>query len=172
MNDADSAYLQYLLDVTEPSLNISEHRKYAWDYFQLHSTQRIATFNFFVSIATAISAAAGIALQANVNLRLAAMLLGFLLCLISFVFWKLDERNRQLIKLAEEALKMIEAQLNPSFDEISLFSRDEQRVRTYRAQNSYWFWRNYYSYSQSFNTLFLCFGALGLTSMIIGLVLL
>jgi hypothetical protein len=69
MNDSDSAYLQYLLDVSESPLNISEHRKYAWDYFQLHSTQRIATFNFFVSIATAISAAAGVALQTNISLN-------------------------------------------------------------------------------------------------------
>jgi hypothetical protein len=172
MSNSDHDYLQYLLGAKSPMLNISEQRKYAWDYFQLHSTQRIATFNFFVSIATAISAAAGIAIQVNVNLKLAAILLGFLLCLISFVFWKLDERNRQLIKLGEEALKLIEAHLDPSDDEINLFRRDDQRVRQYRLHSSHLFWRNYYSYSQSFNILFLCFGALGLIAIIAGLLML
>lgn len=38
---------------------LGEERKCAWDYFQLHSSQRIASFNFYITLATASVAAIG-----------------------------------------------------------------------------------------------------------------
>ncbi len=37
----------------ETTSTADRDRKYAWDYFQLHSSQRIATFNFYITVATA-----------------------------------------------------------------------------------------------------------------------
>jgi hypothetical protein len=36
---------------------IKEQRDYAWNYFQIHASQRMSSFNFFVVIAALLSSA-------------------------------------------------------------------------------------------------------------------
>ena len=36
--------------------DVIEHRNYVWNYFQLHASQRMTTFNFFVVIAALLTA--------------------------------------------------------------------------------------------------------------------
>lgn len=145
---------------------IREERKYAWDYFQLHSSQRIASFNFYITLATAILAAIGAILQQSTNLLGVAAVLGVVLVLFSFVFWKLDQRNKVLVKNAEVALKYFEEQsaadsTSPTIPLTSLFRRDEQLVRERRSRPSILFWRNHFSYSDCFNLVFFVCGLLG-----------
>ena len=69
-------------------------RQQAWDYFALHAQQRLTTVNFYLVVATTLTAAAVASFQEDFGfpgLRLPA---GLLLALLSFAFWRLDLRNR------------------------------------------------------------------------------
>lgn len=81
-----------------------ELREYAWNYFSLHAEQRLKTFHFFVILSTVITGAVLTIIKDFKNVEYAAPL-AFLLPIFSFVFWKLDLRNKELIKHGENALK-------------------------------------------------------------------
>ncbi len=87
--------------------NSHEHlRQYIWNYFQVHASQRLTTFNFYILISTVIATGYLIVIR---DMSLLAMILGIILILLSFIFWKLDTRNKQLIRNAEDALKYLES---------------------------------------------------------------
>ena len=149
-------------------------RKYAWDYFSMHSAQRISTFNFYITLALALSTGVATALQPSINLPIIAIVLSTVLMLISFVFYKLDRRNTMLIKRAEVALKEEENRLESDLlvsSSFSLFRIDEEDVKQQRSKKSFWFWKNYYSYSDCFNLVFTIFGILGVSGVIFAIML-
>ena len=84
-------------------------RKYAWDYFALHADHRLRAFHFYIILSTTIIGAFGLLLK-NGEVRQWMSAFGFLLIFFSFVFWKLDNRTRQLIKIGEAAIKHLDAQ--------------------------------------------------------------
>ncbi|NOK61092.1 MAG: hypothetical protein GFH27_549307n75 [Chloroflexi bacterium AL-W] len=159
---------------TSPLDHVERHRRYAWDYFQLHSSQRIATFNFYITLSTAILVGIGTALQHNINLPEMAMVLGSLLSLISFIFWKLDQRNKMMIKGVEEALKEIEDHIMPreenEIPRISLFLRDDDATTRRRRIVQVFFWNGHFSYTNCFNWLFWTFGMLGAVGILLGVI--
>ena len=145
---------------------ISDQRQYVWNYFQLHASQRLSTFNFYIVISTAI--AAGYIVTVGVNsIPMLAILLGATISLLSFVFWKLDVRNKQMIKNAEEALKYLEAltytprNINES-NVLKIFTYEEEQTNRMKRSKSFWPWKKHYSYSKCFNIVFAVFGILGL----------
>ena len=81
-----------------------DYRNHAWRYFELHANQRIAVFNFFLVLSGLIAAGLAAAVQAAGLLLVVGAVLGLLLALVSFIFWKLDQRTSFLIKHAEQAL--------------------------------------------------------------------
>jgi hypothetical protein len=138
-------------------------QQYAWDYFQLHATQRLKTFEFYVVIATVLLSGYGVSLKEN-DLRPISVVLGILLTILSFVFWKLDVRNKQLIKNAEQALKTIEKECVPESPEstpniLKLFTYEDEQKKN---RTSLLFWRRYFSYSDCFNFMFTVFAILGI----------
>lgn len=88
-----------------------EQRSYAWNYFQIHATQRMTTFNFFVILAGLLTAGLAKTLTAEGDMHIISLLLGVGLIVISFAFWRLDNRVRGLIHLAESKLIDIEKKL-------------------------------------------------------------
>ncbi|WP_144426426.1 hypothetical protein [Methylobacterium sp. ARG-1] len=97
-------------------------------FFALHAQQRVSVCNFFVILAGVISAAIVRALQAGRPLSVVVIALGPL-PLLSFVFWRLDQRNPDLIKISERALPSGEMACLPDY---ALFRFREQvgRKRT------------------------------------------
>ena len=86
-----------------------EMRDYAWKYFALHADQRIKTFNFFLIMCTLIIGGLITLLRDAQHVTAKApCAIGIGLTFIAFIFWKLDHRNRELIRHAEDALKVIE----------------------------------------------------------------
>ncbi|HYJ92297.1 MAG TPA: hypothetical protein VEV84_13385 [Pyrinomonadaceae bacterium] len=79
-------------------------RQQAWDYFAIHASQRLTTFNFYLVIATLLTTGILASFQKQYEIRFAGIVLGLLLLIFSFVFWKLDQRNKHLIRHAEKAL--------------------------------------------------------------------
>lgn len=83
----------------------SELRVYAWNYFSLHATQRLTTFNFYLVISTLLLAGLGAAFKKDYGNHGMAIPIGVVISIISIVFHKLDERNRMLVDNAERALR-------------------------------------------------------------------
>ena len=155
---------------TNERQQIGHQREYVWGYFQLHSSQRLTAFNFYIVISTAIAAGYIFALGVY-SIPAIAVPLGFTVSLLSFVFWKLDVRNRQLIKNAEEALKYLEDFTSTGGDKdqceaLKVFTYEEKQTNRMKARRSFWPWKNYYSYSVCFNMVFVVFGISGFVGAI------
>ncbi len=117
-----------------------EARTYAWGYFALHADQRMKLFNFFLILSGlilgAFPAIRGMAGGAKV-----VALLPLLLVLTAFIFWRLEERTRRLVKNAENALRFLDEQwsLEPLSDKtphyLRLFERDDHLVETLKNRS-------------------------------------
>jgi hypothetical protein len=80
--------------------------RYAWEWFALHSGQRLQLVNFWL---VAVSFLAAAYVQAVIaNLRFIAVGLGLLGVIASLAFYRLDARTRQLIQVGEKALAHFE----------------------------------------------------------------
>ncbi|MER9299983.1 hypothetical protein NKI38_26315 [Mesorhizobium sp. M0621] len=106
----------------------------AWRYFELHAGQRMMMFNFFVVLSGLITAGVGTTMQGPPRLAILGILLGLLLMLLSFVFWKLDQRAAFLVKHSEAASVEIERQLLPPA--ARLFSSEPASFRATTAGRS------------------------------------
>ncbi len=160
----------------ETNADYARDRQYAWDYFTLHSSQRITTFNFYITLALAVVAGLGTVFQLPSSQGLMTLIASLLLVILSFIFYQLDRRNKMLVQRAETALKSIEqriAKQEKAGDQalISLFLRDEEEVKRRRSKKSLLFWRNFYSYSDCFNLIFWIFGLLGAGGAVVSIFL-
>ena len=143
-------------------------RKQAWDYFNVHASQRLAIFNFYVVLSSLTMTSYFASFKSDSNLQSARPVLAALLCLFAFIFWKLDDRNKFLIKNSERALKYFES--TDLADEIAkVFTQEDKDTKAKRLTGWQWimFWRVHLSYSNCFNVIFLLFflvGVIGLAS--------
>lgn len=86
---------------------------HAWDYFEFHAHQRQTVFNFFlILVGASIAAYVTLLTKAEGSHHLFHAVLGAIVALSSFLFWRLDKRNSQLVKLAEGSLKLFEERLS------------------------------------------------------------
>lgn len=135
-------------------------QEYAWKYFNIHAEQRLKTFNFFVMLSSLISGATLTIAKDSTNFIYAAPM-GYLLTFLSFIFWKLDLRNKELIKHGENALKRIEShviQNKYSEVELSLFLNEEKETQKKINNSKFLSPSNHFSYSKCFNWVFFIFG--------------
>ena len=138
--------------------NDSFLRKQAWDYFTTHASQRIATFNFYIVLSSLIATTYFSSFKTDATMRSARPFLAALLCLFAFIFWKLDQRNRQLIKNAERALKRFE-EMEAVETSLKVFTQEETETTASKPQGLRWLllWRLPLSYSNCFDLVFLIF---------------
>lgn len=147
---------------------ICDMRTYVWGYFALHSDQRLKTFNFYLVLVTIVLAVALASLK-DAKYPVYASPACILLTVLSFVFWKLDCRNRELIKHAEAILKSIEKHIPASAvpEELRLFTQEEMLTDATRAQRGRITWRPrswfiaHYSYYDCFVVVFVLLGCMG-----------
>ncbi len=149
---------------TEPNYDIL--RKQAWDYFQIHAGQRLTTFNFYIVVSAVLATAIFATFQKDYRVPRIGMLLGFLLALFPFVFWKLDSRNKDLIKRAEAALRFFESTCPPEDGEdgphiSKVFSREKYDTDRRKKESSALSLERQLRYSDCFNIIFLAFSLLG-----------
>lgn len=92
-------------------LDVSEGaRKYAWDWFVYHASQRQNMFRFYIVVVAFISTAT-ISSMGKDGLEPIVVGLPCLLILVTFLFWRLDVRSVHLIKIAEQYLRIQEKRL-------------------------------------------------------------
>src|SRR5260370_14012241 len=143
-----------------------EARTYAWGYFALHADQRMKLFNFFLILSGlilgAFPAVRGMATGAKV-----VALLPLLLVLTAFIFWRLAERTRRLLKNGEDALRFLDKQwpLEPLPDQtppyLRLFERDDYLMEVVKRR---WWARRLVpiNYADHFPIAYLMIGGVGL----------
>ena len=148
-----------------------KYRDNAWRHFAVHADQRLKMFQFYITISTALLGG-GILLFRTSQNDVAIVLLSFLACFFSFVFWKLEARTRVLVQNAEDAIKYLDETIDlPCVDDepnpLKLFTRDDFR----NAANGCTCWSPY-SYHHCFALVFAviaCLGALGVAYGLTGL---
>ncbi len=145
----------------KPSLEDS-FRDYTWDYFALHADQRLKAFHFYILLSTAIIGGFAVLLK-NGDLYKWMSVFGVLLIFFSFVFWKLANRTRSLIKYGEAALEFLDAQHNLSDDGslphvLRLFSREKAVSKNLTL---FPLMSGHFTYARCFKWVFLMFAAVG-----------
>jgi hypothetical protein len=150
------------IDGTEKDL-----REYAWNYFQLHAAQRLTTFNFYIALSTLITTGLFASFHEGFQVPSLGIALGLLLMIFSFVFWKLEQRNRNLIWHAEEALKLLEEKIaaeNTVTEHLKMFCNEERKTKIQKDSHGTLknIWIYPYSYSNCFNIVFWVFALMGL----------
>jgi hypothetical protein len=153
---------------------LKEQRDSAWSYFQLHAGQRMATFNFFIVIAALLTTGLAGTFVKDFEFKEIGIILSSGLVIVSFTFWKLDQRVRFLIKHAESYLKEIEKKWNDAaglsnFFLADLFSAEEMETEKKREKGIFRFWAWHLSYSQCFGIIYCLFGVLGLLGLVASL---
>lgn len=138
-------------------------RSYAWDYFALHADHRLRAFHFYILLSTALLGGFVISTQKGGFCEWMAAF-GLLLIFFSFVFWKMDNRTRQLVKNAESALKFLDAQhgLPDEHDlphPLRLFSRETAETAKLKR---YPLTEAHFSYARCFRWVFGMFSLVGL----------
>jgi hypothetical protein len=126
-------------------------REHAWRYFELHANQRMTVFNFFLVLSGLATAGLATVVQGAGDPRFLGAVLGLLLALVSFVFWKLDQRASFFIKRAEVALAEVEQSfLHPR---CRLFLGEPDATRAAMVASSPW--RRHWTYGRSFRVVFI-----------------
>lgn len=153
--------------MSDPHLPDETIRKQAWDYFQMHSSQRLTTFNFYIVISSVITTALISTFQKDYKVPLLGIPIGLLLSFFSFIFWKLDSRNKELIKGAEAALRYFESisefKDSDNIPHIAkVFQHEEWATYQRKEKRSFLPWKSHYSYSKLLNKVFLAFAIIGL----------
>jgi len=102
--------------------------------------------------------------------HIVGIVLGVSLTLISFIFWKLDQRVRYLVKHAETALKELEKKWTDSNKDtlpaIALFCVEEKITSEIREPYGIFPWKWHLSYANCFSAVYIIFGSIGLLSFI------
>lgn len=139
--------------------------EHAWRHFQVHAAQRMSVFNFFVGSAGLLLSGLAYVLQGRDRPWTLGVAAGLLLALLSFLFWKLDQRTAELAKASEAVLAEIErAQVAAGR---RIFEPDEALCR----KRTGWSLRTPWTYGRTFRVLFWVLGGLGLAGAVAILVL-
>jgi hypothetical protein len=131
-------------------------QSFAWGYFAFHAQQRQTVFNFFLVVIGASLAAYAATIDKAGAPKLHSVI-GCVLLLAAFLFWRLDKRSRHLVKLAEAALKDIEAELaqKTGFSSVKILALADQKSGGLFA------WCE--SFTQIYRYAFALVGVIGLT---------
>jgi hypothetical protein len=150
------------------SASIKKIRDYTWKYFALHADQRIKTFNFYILLTTfAVGGMLTILKDATDSTRTWLLSpIAFLLAFLSYIFWKLDERNRRLVRHGGAALKLLEdldATLPPNEGNVPhllrILTSEEHSTKQLPRHPQADLIEAHMTYSQCFNAVFLVIGA-------------
>jgi hypothetical protein len=126
---------------------------HAWRCFALHAQQRISVFNFFIVLSGILATGIGAGFQVGKSMAPVVAILGALLALFSFVFYRLDGRGSELVKLAEAALISGENSCMPKFARIVV---EDAKGRASPVSSS-----NTWSFGRSFRLIFWVMGIAG-----------
>ena len=144
--------------------------EHAWSYFQLHSQQRITLFNYYITISTIICTAIAYCYQSTARaeyLKIGIFLSIFLL-ILTFIFWKFDQRTSFLIKHSERILKKIETE---NFETSLYLFKVEGEYLLKENLNKEYILCKIWTYGKSFRMIFLLMVLLSIIAIFFGCIL-
>ena len=145
----------------DPSIE-SEIRNHCWNYFSLHAQQRMSAFQFFITIETGLIGACLFLVQSKSQFTNSywPIMIGPMIMMLAFVFWKIDQRTKDMIKNAEISLAQIEKFFleNSTIVKSLPFSTDPQASGSVK---SFPLFPGRLTYSKSFGTVFIACGIFG-----------
>jgi hypothetical protein len=152
----------------QPARN--ETRDYAWKYFALHADQRLRAFNFYLLIVAVILGGL-LAYLKDARSPVYAAPAGFLLPILSYIFWRLDGRSQEFIRHAETVLKAIEKDIPVEQvpEELRLFIGEDTKTQQLRKQrgtpglNPISWARGHFGYYGCFKAAFVLFALVGIS---------
>lgn len=144
-------------------------RRYVWGYFKAYAEARLSTFRFYLIFCTILMA--GIATIIGTNNKFFIIFLAILLSFLSFIYWKVDIRHKDLIDHSIEALEYIEKKIPlPNNDEeasvLRLFNSEAERSKSYLRFPKHIGVHSYFTYSTCVNIVFLVLGISGIVILI------
>ncbi len=137
-----------------------------WNYFQIHSQQRMSIFNFYIVITIAMFSSFGFFLSEHVYIF--GCLISILIIAVNFSFFKLDERTSFMLKEVEEKLR--EWELNNIDEAYRIFNDEEINFKACRSRSTYYidFEKNY-TYGEIFRFTFRVFTYLSIGCFVFSL---
>ncbi|MFT7005249.1 MAG: flagellar motor protein MotB [Sulfurimonas sp.] len=132
---------------------------YVFRYFNLHAEQRLKTFHFYIIIITLLLGA--IITLAKLNVTIYIIPIAGLMTFFSFIFWKLDIRNKELIRNAEKELKKLEKEIG-----ITLFLNEEGTNTDLTDEINKMKFGKRYKFSKIFELVFSTLGIIGVIIII------
>lgn len=152
----------------DSNLSDKEWLDLGWKYFQQHAQQRIIYFNYFVIFSTILTTGLVATFQANFQAPYLGIGIGLIQTFLSFVFWKIDDRNKFLTKHAENIIKKIES--NAGESKYKIFSEEEiETVKLKNLDKSVFFLNRQISHGGSYRIIFGAFFFIGIVGSIISL---
>jgi hypothetical protein len=163
---------------------LEDLRDHAWKHLTFHAEQRIKTFNFYVLFATIVTGGL-LAFLKEAKHPWIGTFPAAMLMFISFVFWKLDKRSRELLDFSRSAMRGIERHFNTGTDAdecAKIFIKSdafivaaENAEMEKRKETCIWcspceLWNLHFTYSRAFNSIFVLvslLSVLGIAGMIV-----
>jgi len=130
---------------------------HAWRYFALHAQQRISVFNYFIAFSGIMAAGVGATIKTMPSI---AAVIAFILAALSFVFYKLDARASELVKISEKALIDGERLSMPPYAQVVAIEARGGAVDLQNASSATW------TFGQCFRFIF---GLVGMAATVGGL---
>jgi len=134
-----------------------------WKYFQMHSQQRILHFNYFIVFSTIITTAFITTIQTSHLNYFPNLIIGFIQIFLSFIFLKIENRNKFLIKHAENIIMKIEKDTFPNEDtNFSLFSSEIiETIKRKKTIKNKLFFQKHLSHGYSYKVIYIAFLIIG-----------
>lgn len=147
------------------------YRQHAWDYFRHHACQRTTVFHFYLVVCALLTAAyfRTLGSPSTVGPR---VVLGLAMVFLSFIFYKLDQRNAGMVEIGEKGLKALESSLvledlGGFPDDVCVFSIEEKQTADAEDQGEFWsLMKNHYGHRECFRLIFQVVAALGALGVI------
>jgi uncharacterized membrane protein len=140
----------------------------AFKYFIQHAQQRVQHFNYFIIYSSLLTTGAITCLQPNIKAYSLGIGIGLIQLFVSFVFNKLDDRNRFLIKHAENIIKNIEKQtIGTNHNFYPLFTLEENLTNKLAQLKKKNIISRPISHKTAYSSIYLVFGIIGFIYFII-----
>lgn len=142
----------------------------SFDYFKLLAKQRVTHFNLFIVFIGAITTVLVSQINTNITGIIIACTLSFIQVFLCFIFYKIDIRNKYLIKHTESIIKSIEG--NYSNINHQIFLSEEKSTNHLRmVEGGRIYFARQLSTSQLYKLFYLFFLFAGLVEFVLSIVL-
>jgi hypothetical protein len=148
---------------TKSVLSSKDELDHAWRYFELHAGQRMSMFHYFLIVFGLAAAGLAGCLRASGALTLVGAVLSLVLVVISYTFYKLDQRTAFLIKHVEALMQELENTI-PGHT-IRVFASESESTASARAM------RNLWTYGFAFRFVFIVSGCVGMLGAVLALIM-